>query len=91
MQATFYVKLGHSTVAWRLISGAARAALDLGLHRLPGDPDEQRPDPFAVFWYIYSWDKGLAMTCGRAPTIHHYDVTTRGPETVLDRHDVPTR
>lgn len=89
--ATFYVKLGHSTVAWRLISGAARAALDLGLHRLQGSPEGQRPDPFAIFWYIYSWDKGLAITCGRAPTIHHYDVTTRGPDTVHDREDVATR
>ncbi|KAI1338876.1 hypothetical protein F5Y15DRAFT_416639 [Xylariaceae sp. FL0016] len=74
---TFYIKEGHSTVAWRLISGGARAALDLGLHRLPNDveiPDYTKK--CSVFWYLYIWDKGLALSVGRTPVIHHYDVTT---------------
>ncbi|KAI8628513.1 hypothetical protein F5Y19DRAFT_438132 [Xylariaceae sp. FL1651] len=75
--ANFYVKEGHSTVAWRLISGAARAALDLGLHRLPSDASiDNIPRELGLFWHIYAWDKGLAMTGGRPPTIHHYDVTS---------------
>ncbi|RYO79221.1 hypothetical protein DL762_008269 [Monosporascus cannonballus] len=84
--------LGHSTVAWRLMSGAARASLDLGLHRLANRVDGQ--DLFqkrSVFWYIYAWDKGLAMTCGRTPVIHHYDVTTSFPLTPEDRSSVPGR
>ncbi|RYP45117.1 hypothetical protein DL768_008509 [Monosporascus sp. mg162] len=91
-QGTFYVKQGHSTVAWRLVSGAARACLDLGLHRLADHVDGQ--DLFqkrSVFWYIYAWDKGLAMTCGRTPVIHHYDVTTSFPLSPEDRSSVPGR
>ncbi|KAI0390742.1 hypothetical protein F5Y17DRAFT_468704 [Xylariaceae sp. FL0594] len=76
--ANFYVRLGHSTIAWRLISAAARGALDLGLHRLPSDPTSRNPVPkeIALFWHIYTWEKGLAMTCGRPPTIRHSDVTS---------------
>ncbi|KAI0454145.1 hypothetical protein F5B21DRAFT_476767 [Xylaria acuta] len=75
--ANFYVKQGHSTIAWRLISGAARAALDLGLHRLPPDSNITRvPREVALFWHIYAWEKGLAMTCGKSPTIRHSDVTS---------------
>ncbi|RYP60823.1 hypothetical protein DL771_010355 [Monosporascus sp. 5C6A] len=84
--------LGHSTVAWRLVSGAARASLDLGLHRLANHVDGQ--DIFqkrSIFWYIYAWDKGLAMTCGRTPVIHHYDVTTSFPLNPEDRSSVPGR
>ncbi|KAI1323091.1 hypothetical protein F5Y16DRAFT_384640 [Xylariaceae sp. FL0255] len=81
---SFYIKLGQSTIAWRLISGAARAALDLGLHRMPSElrknpsnPDDIIiPKETSLFWHIYSWDKALAMTSGRTPTIHHYDVTS---------------
>ncbi|KAI1750712.1 hypothetical protein F4782DRAFT_508619 [Xylaria castorea] len=75
--ANFYVKQGHSTIAWRLISGAARAALDLGLHRLPSNPNSPHvPREVALFWHIYTWEKGLAMTCGKSPTIRHSDVTS---------------
>ncbi|KAI0105297.1 hypothetical protein GGR51DRAFT_571963 [Nemania sp. FL0031] len=76
-QANFYVRHGHSTIAWRLISGAARAALDLGLHRLSTDADVGHvPREVALFWHIYTWEKGLAMTCGKSPTIRHSDVTS---------------
>ncbi|KAI1735652.1 hypothetical protein F4680DRAFT_434695 [Xylaria scruposa] len=75
--ANFYVKQGHSTIAWRLISGAARAALDLGLHRLPTNPNSTSvPKEVGLFWHIYTWEKGLAMTCGKSPTIRHSDVTS---------------
>ncbi|KAI3321033.1 hypothetical protein HD806DRAFT_504383 [Xylariaceae sp. AK1471] len=90
--ANFYVREGHSTIAWRLISGAARAALDLGLHRLPSDASLNNvPKEVGLFWHIYAWEKGLAMTCGKSPTIRHSDVTSglhllAMPE---DRTDVP--
>ncbi|KAI0535062.1 hypothetical protein GGR58DRAFT_515683 [Xylaria digitata] len=77
--ANFYVKHGHSTIAWRLISGAARAALDLGLHRLTSTGTTGRiynRKEFELFWHIYTWEKGLAMTCGKSPTIRHSDVTS---------------
>ncbi|GAW17554.1 hypothetical protein ANO14919_070120 [Xylariales sp. No.14919] len=77
--ANFYVKRGHSTIAWRLISGAARAALDLGLHRLTchnAAGKIQNRKEFEIFWHIYTWEKGLAMTCGKSPTIRHSDVTS---------------
>ncbi|KAI0138687.1 hypothetical protein F4776DRAFT_663055 [Hypoxylon sp. NC0597] len=84
---TFYVKEGHSTIAWRLISAAARACLDLGFHRLP-DNSGSNYQKCSVFWHIYSWEKGLAMTCGRTPVFHHYDVTT---PIVQDRVNAPAR
>ncbi|KAI0145514.1 hypothetical protein GGR57DRAFT_480430 [Xylariaceae sp. FL1272] len=74
--ATFYTREGHSAVAWRLISGSARACLDLGLHRMPSDVNVDKIDrKTSLFWHVYAWDKLLAMTCGRTPTIHHYDVS----------------
>ncbi|KAI1213190.1 uncharacterized protein F4807DRAFT_471636 [Annulohypoxylon truncatum] len=74
---SFYVKQGHSTIAWRLISAAARACLDLGFHRLSENVGSQdQSQKASVFWNIYCWEKGLAMTSGRTPIIHHYDVTT---------------
>lgn len=91
-QGTFYVKEGHSTIAWRLVSAAARACLDLGFHRLSSSPHSRlASQQSAVFWYIYIWDKGLAMTCGRTPVIHHYDVTTTHPIPRGLRHDVASR
>ncbi|KAI1410579.1 hypothetical protein F5Y13DRAFT_202052 [Hypoxylon sp. FL1857] len=84
---TFYVKEGHSTIAWRLISAAARACLDLGFHRLP-DLEGSNFQKCSVFWHIYSWEKGLAMTCGRTPVFHHYDVST---PIRRDRFDAPAR
>ncbi|KAI0600387.1 hypothetical protein F4775DRAFT_545619 [Biscogniauxia sp. FL1348] len=90
--ATFYVKEGHSTIAWRLISGAARAALDLGLHRLPNNTNSEAiARKRSIFWYIYTWDTGLAMTCGRTPGIHYYDVTTCHPVSPEQRRDTPGR
>ncbi|XXH05467.1 hypothetical protein Hte_011894 [Hypoxylon texense] len=87
---TFYVKEGHSTIAWRLFSTAARACLDLGLHQLPNEADGPETErQREVFWYIYMWEKGLAITCGRTPMIHHYDVTTGHPVEFSNRHDLP--
>ncbi|KAI1298397.1 hypothetical protein F5Y03DRAFT_368132 [Xylaria venustula] len=83
--ANFYVKQGHNTIAWRLISGAARAALDLGLHRLTVGDESSRISvrrELEIFWHIYIWEKGLAMTCGKSATIRHFDVTS-------DLHRIP--
>ncbi|KAI1427809.1 hypothetical protein F5Y12DRAFT_735287 [Xylaria sp. FL1777] len=85
--ANFYVKQGHSTIAWRLISGAARAALDLGLHRLTRSDENRRNyvrRELEIFWHIYIWEKGLAMTCGKSPTIRQFDVTS-------DLHHLPAQ
>ncbi|CAJ2499617.1 Uu.00g024700.m01.CDS01 [Anthostomella pinea] len=80
LKGVFYIKEGHNTIAWRLISAAARACLDLGFHRLLSHRNSQEDaQKRRVFWHIYSWEKGLAMTCGRTPVIHHYDVSTVYP------------
>ncbi|KAI1465216.1 uncharacterized protein F4812DRAFT_440135 [Daldinia caldariorum] len=72
---TFYIKEGHSAIAWRLVVAAARACLDLGYHRLPINPkNDLESRQSTIFWHTYVWDKGLALTCGRTPVIHHYDV-----------------
>ncbi|KAH8897938.1 hypothetical protein GQ53DRAFT_837668 [Thozetella sp. PMI_491] len=85
MLGAFYVKLGHGTMAWRLISAASRVALDLGLHRLSDNPDtRERYQKHLLFWYLYSWDKSLALTCGRTPVIHQNDVTVHRPPTLAD-------
>lgn len=73
----FYVKEGHNTIAWRINSAAARSCLDLGFHRLPDSGPTDIPHKRIVFWHIYAWDKGLAMTCGRMPVIQYPDVTTK--------------
>ncbi|KAI1454928.1 hypothetical protein F4805DRAFT_437994 [Annulohypoxylon moriforme] len=86
---TFYVKEGHSTIAWRLLSASARACLDLGYHRLSENVGSQdHIQKASVFWHVYCWEKGLAMTSGRTPIIHHYDVTT---PIRSDRIDAPAR
>lgn len=83
------MKEGHSTIAWRLVSAAARACLDLGFHRLSENVGSQdHMQKASVFWHIYCWEKGLAMTSGRTPIIHHYDVTT---PIRTDRIDAPAR
>ncbi|KAL7627113.1 hypothetical protein AAE478_003889 [Parahypoxylon ruwenzoriense] len=83
---TFCVKSGQLARAWSLNSAAARMCMDLGLHRLPptaGDRDESNRRK--TFWYIYIWDKGLALTLGRTQIIHQYDVST---ERMLHPYDV---
>lgn len=61
---------------------ASRMSLDLGLHRFDGGDvgDLQVHRRRMLFWWIYAYDHGLAFTLGRAPTIHHYDVTTQRPD-----------
>ncbi|KAI1393318.1 uncharacterized protein F4822DRAFT_384294 [Hypoxylon trugodes] len=89
---TFYLKDGHNTIAWRLISAAARACLDLGFHRLSDNLDsEDTRRKSSIFWHIYTWEKGLAMTSGRTPIIHHYDVTTPHPATLAEYINAPRR
>lgn len=71
----FCTKTGRSTIAWRLITAAARMCLDLGFHRMPNDlKGEQASKNRVLFWHVYAFDKGMALTNGRTPTIHHYDV-----------------
>ncbi|KAI1762310.1 hypothetical protein GGR53DRAFT_521728 [Hypoxylon sp. FL1150] len=85
---TFYIKEGHTAIAWRMFSTAARACLDLGFHRLPNEgKGKEITRKREVFWYIYIWERGLAITCGRTPTIHQYDRPPRSPALVRDPRD----
>lgn len=52
----------------------------MGLHRLPSDtngPEGRRQR--LLFWFTYACDKGLALTFGRTPNIHDYDITIERP------------
>lgn len=63
--------------AWDLLSAAARMALDAGWHRLAmkrGDADQRRKR--IIFWLIYSMDRTLSLSLGRAPMIPDYDIQT---------------
>ncbi|KAI4138576.1 MAG: hypothetical protein LQ341_004599 [Variospora aurantia] len=63
--------------AWDLLSAAARMALDAGWHRMAmkrGDVDQRRKR--IIFWLIYSMDRTLSLSLGRAPMIPDYDIQT---------------
>ncbi|KAK4496427.1 hypothetical protein PRZ48_012407 [Zasmidium cellare] len=42
-----------------------------------------------LFWHVYAFDKGLAFTNGRTPTIHHYDVAADRPNFQADYPGIP--
>ncbi|KAL8655066.1 MAG: hypothetical protein Q9210_001127 [Variospora velana] len=63
--------------AWDLLSAAARMALGAGWHRMAmkrGDADQRRKR--VIFWLIYSMDRALSLSLGRAPMIQDYDIQT---------------
>ncbi|KAL8973920.1 MAG: hypothetical protein Q9197_001831 [Variospora fuerteventurae] len=63
--------------AWDLLSAAARMALDAGWHRMAtkrDDADQRRKR--VIFWLIYSMDRTLSLSLGRAPMIPDYDIQT---------------
>lgn len=70
----------NGSMAWRLMSAAARMCIDLGYHRLPpGYGDKQKSQKRKLFWYVYSMEKSSAFNFGRASTIQDYDITTERP------------
>ncbi|KAH8700946.1 hypothetical protein BGW36DRAFT_425745 [Talaromyces proteolyticus] len=87
----FVMRSGQISMTWRLNSAAARMCIELGLHRLPhGASGRNIARKRKVFWHIYTMDKGLAMTLGRTPSIHQYDVATEKPAFPEDLSKVST-
>ncbi|KAF2166986.1 hypothetical protein M409DRAFT_23030 [Zasmidium cellare ATCC 36951] len=86
----FCTKTGRSTIAWRLVSAAARMCLDLGLHRMPSHlQGHEASKKRVLFWHVYAFDKGMAFTNGRTPTIHHYDVAADRPDFQAEYPGIP--
>lgn len=84
------MKSGRSAVAWSLIASASRMCIDLGLHRLPRDPEgSEISKKEKIFWHVYIMDKGMAFTFGRTPSIHQYDVATERPSFLHNLPGVP--
>ncbi|KAF4950592.1 hypothetical protein FGADI_8106 [Fusarium gaditjirri] len=74
---TFSLKRGHTARGWRLNCTAARACLDLGMHRLPPgshDPDTARKRK--IFWSIYFAHAAMACTFGRPSSMPLHEITT---------------
>jgi hypothetical protein len=72
------------------MSGAARAALDLGLHRLASEDNDPEVElKRIVFGHIHSWDIWLSLTCGRTPVIPHYDVALGSMDVFKNRDTIP--
>ncbi|GAB7351867.1 hypothetical protein MBLNU459_g2419t1 [Dothideomycetes sp. NU459] len=67
-------------LAWRFVSISARLCLDLGLHRHKTnhqDPDDNIKK--ILFWYTYSFDRGLSLNFGRTPTFSDHDISIEYP------------
>ncbi|KAG7113642.1 Negative regulator of pleiotropic drug resistance STB5 like protein [Verticillium longisporum] len=90
---TFCMKSGELSKAWRLMSAAARTCIDLGYHRMPlgvrGSQNSRKK--WHIFWYVYTYEKGLAFTVGRASSIPDYDVSTERPRYPDDMPGIPGR
>lgn len=64
--------------------------LDLGLHRIPNHLEgEEASKKRVLFWHVYAFDKGMAFTNGRTPTIHHYDVAADRPDFQQEYPGIP--
>ncbi|KAF4959225.1 hypothetical protein FSARC_10816 [Fusarium sarcochroum] len=86
----FCLKMGRNSVAWSLVAAASRMCIDLGWHRLPNHIDDaEMVVKRNLFWHIYIWDKGMAFTLGRSPSIHQYDVVTKRPTLPRDYPAAP--
>ena len=75
-----YMDLARPAIAWKLVSAASRMCLDMGLHRQPANATGyEAKKKRLLFWLTYALDKGLALTFGRTPNIHDYDITVERP------------
>lgn len=64
--------------------------MDIGYHKLPPGPGDQKWfERRHVFWYIYIYDKHLALTLGRTQALHDYDVSTDRMYYANDVHGIP--
>jgi len=66
------------------MSGAARLATAIGLHRRPPSPcpfsEVELEERKAIFWNVYILDKCLSLTFGRSTCLPDFDCDTELPE-----------
>ena len=79
----YAIGISSLSMAWTLISTAARLCQSLGYHRIGSakeldvvDLDTKR----AIFGYVYILDKTLSLRLGRPSSMHEYNLT---PEKIL--------
>ncbi|KAH8674512.1 hypothetical protein BGZ60DRAFT_429510 [Tricladium varicosporioides] len=74
--SSFAIEENKPSMAWRLISVAARLCLDCGLNRLRDDPT----DPLGnhkkmAFWMVYTIDKSLSLNFGQVKDPSYWSMT----------------
>jgi hypothetical protein len=83
----------EEALAWRTIGLAARAAVELGLHRRDtylskfADPT-QRPWANKLFWCIYTLDRRWSFGTGLPFALHDDDIDPGLPEQVCYQTDL---
>jgi len=85
-QSLYYFHADQELLAWRRIGTAARAVLELGLHRKESArknlPDGQkRASAMRVFWCIYILDRRWSIGLSLPFTLQDADID---PETLQD-------
>lgn len=83
-QAVIAVEISRPGLCWSLMSGAARLATAIGLHRRPPSPcpfsKVELEERKAIFWNVYILDKCLSLTFGRSTCLPDFDCDTELPE-----------
>ncbi|KAL4736155.1 hypothetical protein BDV11DRAFT_173152 [Aspergillus similis] len=78
--ATYLGPLGHTKTADSLLAVAVRITYSLGAHRPSVIREEEGEHLRALFWYIYGFDKTLAIRFGRPPLFNDVDLDLRLPD-----------
>jgi len=77
------MEVSRPALGWALISAACRMVQDAGYHRLPPysvAPDEETTKKRVIFWFVYTTDRSMAFSFGRAPNLHLYDISLERPK-----------
>ncbi|KAH7374834.1 fungal-specific transcription factor domain-containing protein [Plectosphaerella cucumerina] len=85
MLSIFYFHCDEELLAWRLIGTAARAALEMGLHRKQSLIDNfpevhHRNLAVRVFWCIYALDRRWSFGTSLSFALHDRDIDPELPE-----------
>ncbi|KAL5048035.1 hypothetical protein BDW71DRAFT_31834 [Aspergillus fruticulosus] len=78
--ATYLGPLGHTETVDSLLAVAVRIVYSLGAHRPTVVCEKEGEHLRALFWYIYGFDKTLAIRFGRPPLFNDVDLDLRLPD-----------
>ncbi|KAL4911535.1 fungal-specific transcription factor domain-containing protein [Aspergillus multicolor] len=79
--ATYLGPLGHTTTVDSLLAVAVRMIYSLGAHRPSVVIEAEEGEHLRnIFWYIYGFDKTLAIRFGRPPLFNDVDLDLRLPD-----------